>query len=141
MILDRLLDTNRLYDQGWLYLNTSEDLAVEIIYPEIGQRTTYADGSVWDRTMEAGSHTYTGDLFDFQEGLYIAEFDESKSQTTHDLTADKISFGRARGTVVFINERYVSEVRPSEDGRSRELVTVFSDYGYFSGRWYEDIKF
>lgn len=133
--------SNRIYDQGWMYLNASDDFAIEILYPEFHEWTTYPDGDVWDHTTEAGSHTYTSDPFDFQSGFYIDEFDEAKEQTTTDLTADQISFGRAKGTIVFINNKYVSEVKPSEDGRTRILVTTVNNSEYYSGRWIEDMPY
>lgn len=137
-ILEAIL-VNQLYDQGWLYLSTSDDFAVEILYPEFHNWITYSDGHVSDYTTEAGSYSFTYDPFN--SGLNISEHDEKKCTVTTDLTPDQISFGRAKGTIVFINSKYVSEVARSEDGHSSVLNTAFSEEGYFRGYWYDDIQY
>ena len=137
----RAIVTNRLYDQGWVYLKSSDDLALEILYPQFQAHTVYEDGHTWNRTTEAGSHTFTWCPFDFAAGLWIDSY-STDSMGTHDLTADQLSFGRAKGTIVFINSEYVSEIRPSEDGYSRVLITAFTeDQEYYSGSWYHGINY
>lgn len=132
---------NSLYDQGWLYLSSSDDLAIEILYPAYTRYFEYQDGSSWTDPMEEGSYTYAWCPYAFDEGMRLFAYNED-SRATHDLTEDEISFGRARGTVVFINSKYVSEVRPSEDGYSRVLITDFTgNEEYYSGSWYSDLNY
>lgn len=133
--------TNRLYDQGWLYLSTSDDFAVEILYPEYQTHYVFNDGYPWDSTIEAGSYTVSWDPFDLYSGYCISGYDTADSTVTTNLTAEQLSLGRARGSIVYINSKYVSEVVPSENGLSRTLITPFDDFGYISGGWYDEILY
>ena len=133
--------TNRLYDQGWLYLSSSDDLAVEILYPEYQIHYAYKDGFTWDSTTEAGGYTVSWCPFDIWCGFSITGYDTADMTATTDLTVEQLSLGRARGSIVYINSKYVSGVAPSADGANRTLITSFDDSAYLSGGWYDDILY
>ena len=138
----RAILTNELYDQGWLYLETSNDFAIEVCYPQFSGYITYEDGRISNFDWDEGSFTLiAGYPFNFDEGLYVASY-KTGSKITHDLTIDELSFGRTRGTIVFINSNYVSEVKLCEDGYSRVLTTDFSgEQEIYSGYWYNGINY
>lgn len=132
---------NMIYDQGWLYLSSSDDFAIEVLYPEHHSIYSSQDGTSWDRTVEAGSYTVAVYPYDFDSGLRLGVYDND-STVTHDLNVDEMSFGRARGTIVYINSKYVSQVKQNEGGHMRALITDFTgDREIISGQWREGFNY
>lgn len=130
---------NRLYEQGWLYLSNDESLAIEVAYPEHHGETHHEFNGTEYWTKEAGSITLTGCPFTGATGQilwYIPDF-----TFVADLSVDQLSFGRAKGTITFINQKYVKEVKPDVDSQHRVLITAFTDFEYYSGVWYDDFKY
>ena len=131
--------TNRLYEQGWLYLNNDESFAIEVVYPEFHTETHHEINGTTYGTHEAGTLTLTGCPFTGASGQilwYIPDF-----TFVADLSVDQLSFGRAKGTITFINQKYVKEVKSDVDGQLRVLITEFSDLEYYSGAWYDDFQY
>lgn len=135
----RVLLTNRLYEQGWLYFNNDESFAIEVLYPEFHTETHHEINGTEYGTHEAGVLTLTGCPFTGASGKilwYIPDF-----TFVADLSVDQLSFGRAKGTITFINQKYVKEVKSDVDGQLRVLITEFSDLEYYSGTWYDDFQY
>lgn len=131
--------TNQLYEQGWLYLSNDESLAIEIAYPEHHGETHHEFNGTEYWTKEAGSITLTGCPFTGATGQivwYIPGF-----TFVDDLSVDQLSFGRAKGTITYINQKYVKEVKADADSQSRVLITDFSVDEYFSGAWFDDFQY
>ena len=126
---------NAVYDDGWLYFSSSRDTAIEVLYPEYTLTHFYGEDSSFD-TIPAGSTTLT------ESHPYISyfpmELDQSwgdNSSVISDLTVDDLSFGRAKGTITFINSEYVIEVICNRDEYSRSLITEFGEIS--TGFWNE----
>lgn len=131
--------TNQLYEQGWLYLSNDESLAIEVAYPEHHGETHHEFNGTEYWTKEAGSITLTGCPFTGATGQivwYIPGY-----TFVDDLSVEQISFGRAKGTITYINQKYVKEVKVDADSQSRVLITDFSVDEYFSGAWFNDFQY
>lgn len=125
---------NAVYDDGWLYFSSSSDTAIEVLYPEYTLTHFYGEDSSVD-TIPAGSTTLT------ESNPYISYFPMELDQTwggssvIADLTVDDLSFGRAKGTITFINSEYVIEVICNRYEYSRSLITEFGEI--YTGFWNE----
>lgn len=131
--------TNRLYEQGWLYLNNDESLAIEVFYPEFHTESYHEINGTTYGTVEAGNITLTGCPFTGTSGQiiwYIPDF-----TIVADLSVEQLSFGRAKGTITFINQKHIKEVSVDKDSQSRVLITDFSNSEFYSGRWYDDFRY
>ena len=120
-------------------MKNDESLAIEVLYPEFCTETHHEVNGTTYGTHEAGTLTLTGCPFTGTSGQilwYIPDF-----TFVADLSVDQLSFGRAKGTITFINQKYVKEVKPDVDGQHRVLITEFSDLEYYSGKWYDDFQY
>lgn len=107
---------NLLYEQGWTYIGTSQDILLEVLYPEY---TVYSesDGSTYETENYAGSFTVSFNPFEIGSGIDLKYSDPLYPYAyTTDLTPDSFSFGRAKGHIYFLNSKYVKDVHKSENG-------------------------
>ncbi len=133
-----LLARNNVYEDGWLYLCSSSDLTIEVLYPEYTLTYTYTD-STSTETYPAGATTST------ESNPYVCYFPmeldryfENYTITT-DLSLEELSFGRAKGQIIFINSKFVEEVVCDKYEYRRSLKTVFSEGLYNTGFWNESM--
>ena len=114
---------NLLYEDGWMYFGESRDFLLEVLYPDYTQVFYYPDGTSYTYEYSSGScnisyapftHIGAKDLPNF--GQQTKEFSSES-----DLSTDSFTFGRAKGSLYFVNSKYVKDVRKSEDN-SRVLV-------------------
>lgn len=113
---ERVCLKNLLYEQGWTYIGTSQDILLEVLYPEY---TVYSesDGSTYETENSAGSFTVSFNPFEAGGGIDLKYSDPLYPYTyTTDLTPDSFSFGRAKGHIYFLNSKYVKDVHKSENG-------------------------
>ena len=141
-IYGRVLIRSKLYSEGWYYLNR-QNMAIEVLYPKFTSTDYNMDGTVQTRTIDAYAET----MPDFDEPFThdvgtVYHIDQNNgTKWVADISADQLTFGRAKGKLYFINEKYVTAVKPSDDQHFRELFTVFSEYPYQYGPWIEDIQY
>lgn len=123
---------NLLYEQGWTYIGTSQDILLEVLYPEY---TVYSesDGSTYEGKNDAGSFTVSFNPFEAGGGMDLKYSDPLYPYAyTTDLTPDSFSIGRAKGHIYFLNSKYVKDVRKNEYG-SRILDLDITDSTSFLG--------
>ena len=97
---------SKLYDQGWYNYQGDGEIAVELLIPEYTQKWK-SGGYTGKEKKESSAGTANG--FGYPVA-YIDYYDEKNDySTTSDLTADQISFGRAKGKLYFINKDYVKQ--------------------------------
>ncbi len=127
----RLTLENLLYDDGWMYLATSEDFALEILWPEFTVTHSYADGhSPTSELREAGSDSLMGNPFNHNYSALHIAWGSPDFTVESDLTMDAFSFGRARGKIYFINSDYVIEPVQNPDTHQRELLLDVENYPF-----------
>lgn len=141
-ILGRVLIRSKLYSEGWYYLNR-QDMAIEVLYPKFTSTDYNMDGTVQTRTIDAYTETMPNfdEPFTHDVGTVYHIDQNNGTKWVADISADQLTFGRAKGKLYFINEKYVTAVKPSDDQHFRELFTVFSEYPYQYGPWIEDIQY
>jgi len=104
---------NKLYEQGWMFLDKKDDYAIEVLYPAYTVTVDYKNGNTEIINHEEGSYTvdwYTPYTCYWQTRDYLDSY-STDSTATSSLTLDQLSFGRARGTFIFINSDYVVAVQ------------------------------
>ena len=129
---ERVCLKNLLYEQGWTYIGTSQDILLEVLYPEF---TVYSesDGSTYETENDAGSFTVSFNPFEFVGGIDMKYSDPLYQYAyTTDLTPDSFSFGRAKGHIYFLNSKYVKDVHKDENG-FRVLDLDITDSTHFLG--------
>ena len=141
-IFGRVLIRSKLYSEGWYYLNR-QDMAIEVLYPKFTSTDYNTDGTVQTRTIDAYTETMPNfdEPFTHDVGTVYHIDQNNGTKWVADISADQLTFGRAKGKLYFINEKYVTAVKPSDDQHFRELFTVFSEYPYQYGPWIEDIQY
>ena len=141
-VYGRVMIRSKLYDEGWYFL-VRQDMAIEVVYPTYTVTDYDADGTA--RVWTSDAHTEVMPDFDepFTHDVGTVYHMDEKDGTkwVADVSVDQLTFGRAKGTLWFINGKYVTAVAPSDDGLFRELFTVFSEYPYQYGPWDEDIRY
>lgn len=111
---------NNLYEDGWYYIGTSADFAIEICYPEYTETFAYNDGGVHTKTIEAGAYTLTRDPFLSHEVPLNFAWTTTNGTIETTLAPEDLSIGRAKGYIYYVNAAYVEEVFENEHGQ-REL--------------------
>lgn len=141
-IFGRVLIRSKLYSEGWYYLNR-QDMAIEVLYPKFTSTDYNTDGTVQTRTIDAYTETMPNfdEPFTHDVGTVYHIDQNNGTKWVADISADQLTFGRAKGKLYFINEKYVTAVKPSDDQHFRELFTVFNEYPYQYGPWIEDIQY
>ena len=114
---------NLLFDSGWYFIGTSDDFLLEVLYPGYTETYTYSDGGSGSGEFEAGSRNLSSTPFSakYNSIIDLRYQDASDGYTSvSNLTTDSFSFGRGKGHVYFINEKYVKDVRKEESENSSE---------------------
>lgn len=126
-----ILIKNKLADEGWLYLDSSDDVAIEIFAPE------YSVEGVEHAQIET---TASGCIYDSVYKLYY--WLSAEGEPSCDLDISEVSFGRAKGRIFFVNKEYVVNMCPDFNGGTRLLdVEIFGETIQFrAGPWLADIQ-
>ena len=131
----RVILTSPVYEQGLVYFECSDDLAVEVIVPA----HRYAYTSSWGGTRyyeeEAESFTVNYGLYSYYGHSIGYKWETSES--VPELDASQLTFGRVQGSVVFINSKYVDEIL-EKDG-TRYLVVGGQEY--YMGSFHEGFDY
>ena len=118
-VYDEVILKNLLYEDGWMYFGVSDDFQIEVLYPDYTEVFYDPDGSKHTQECSSGSHTVFGCPFEHSSTKHLPDLGvktkEFSSET--DLTTDSFTFGRARGSLYFINKKYVKDVRKDKDDR------------------------
>ena len=137
-VYDEIILKNLLYEDGWMYFGVSRDFQIEVLYPDYTEVYYTPDGSKHTQEYSSGSHTVFGCPFEHSSTKHLpdlgANTKEFSSET--DLTTDSFTFGRARGSIYFINNKYVKDVRKDKDdwryivldNSQKYSSLVFGDY-------------
>ena len=136
-----ILLQNKLYDEGWLYLGTVGDFAIEVLIPEY--TVTYTNSSGYSSTS---THEATNDTISynpFSSGIhYLYGFGEDYKETS-DLSADDLAFGRAKGIIVFVRSEYVT-VQKDEQGTDQRVLArenAECPMSQYVGDWLDDVNY
>ena len=129
-----------VFDDGLVFLDGSDDLAIELLIPE--HKYQYKSGSrKWrDRTEEADEYVIKRTPYGSYGGSLGNKYVESEYETVHEITADQITFGRVVGKIIFIKAEYVQTIRKDDNGISRLLI-LKDGTEIHAGTWKEDLKF
>ena len=130
---------SKVYDDGLIYFEDSDDLAVELLMEE--HPYTYIKGN------RVRKYTDEADKYVIQHGPYgTSAFSLGNKQAedgyeyVHDITAEQISFGRVAGSITFIRAEYVQDVYKDPDSSSRRILLTNGEELY-AGTWKEDVVF
>nr|MBQ8245039.1 hypothetical protein [Oscillospiraceae bacterium] len=129
-----------VYDDGLLFMDGSDDLAIELLIPEHAYQ--YKSGSrKWrTRTEEADEQVIKRTPYGSYGGSLGGKYVESEYETIHEITADQITFGRVMGKITFIKAEYVETVKKDDNGISRLLI-LKDGTEIHAGTWKEDLKY
>ena len=132
---------SKVYDDGLVYLECSDDLAIEMLIPEHKYKYTSNNGKRW-RTYdkEADAPVIKYGPYGSWGGSLGNKSVENEYEAIHEITADQISFGRVIGKITYIKAEYVKEIKQDENGTSRLLVLTNGEEVH-SGTWKEDLMF
>lgn len=131
---------SKVYDDGLLYMEASDDLAIELLIPE--HKYQYKSGSRnWrTRTEEADEYVVKNTPYGSYGGSLGSKYVENEYEQIHEITADQISFGRVTGSITFIKAEYVDTVKEDENGYSRLLI-LNDGTEIHAGSWKEDLTY
>ena len=140
-----ILLKNKLYDQGWMFLDKKNDYAIEILYPEYNINVQNTNGSSELSHYEAGSFTvdwYTP--YTWHNPYYLDSYGTDYVATS-DMDLEQVTFGRARGTFIFINSDYVVEVKKHDQDCTNNRILVININGQTlraqSSEWADGIDY
>lgn len=132
--------TSTVRDQGLLYLDGSDDLAIELLIPE-HPRKYQSKGRAWrTRTDDADTQVIKRNPYGTYGGSLGSKNVENEYEDVHDITAEQISFGRVTGKITFIRSEYVQEVKKNENSISRTLVLTNGEE-MTAGTWREGLDY
>lgn len=130
---------SNVYDDGLLFLEGSDDLAIELLIPE--HEYKYRSGDRWRTyTEEADAYVVKRTPYGSRSNSLGNKNAERDYENVHEISADDITFGRVTGKITFIKAEYVKEVKQDENGTSRLLV-LFNDEEIHSGQWREGLNY
>lgn len=126
---------SRAYQDGWCCYNGT-DVAIEVLFPEHQVTHTFKGGSDAQRTEAAYTATTT---FNVPFAQIVDEIGSvySRGEYTSDLTAEQLSFGRAKGTLYYINLDYVKEFTYLD--KNNRGITLIDGSGLSYSAWDEDL--
>lgn len=131
---------SKVYDDGLLYADASDDLAIEILIPE----HTYqyqSKGRAWRKqTDEADTYVFKHTPYGSSSSSLGYKNVKSEYEAVHDIAADQISFGRVTGKIVFIRSEYVEAVKKDENSNSRLLVLKNGE-DMHAGMWRKGLNY
>ena len=126
---------SKAYQDGWLCFN-GKDIAIEVLFPAQQITHAFTGGDDGHRTEDAHTTTMQFDI-PFAEVLEEIGSVSTRGSSASDLTAESLTFGRAKGTLYFINLDYVADT-PYVDNCNRAItLTDGSELPYAA--WNEDI--
>ena len=129
---------SKLIDDGWRFYSMSPDTAIEVLIPAYTETFTWGGGQSSNNRQEARTETAygIGNFVAQVGGVYT--YNGDTTETTSDLTADQLSFGRAKGKLFFVKQDLVQEeywqdrysrILKLNDGNNTELpVSGMKDY-------------
>ena len=129
---------SKLIDDGWRFYSMSPDTAIEVLIPAYTETFTWGGGQSSNNRQEARTETAygIGNFVAQVGGVYT--YNGDTTETTSDLTADQLSFGRAKGKLFFVKQDLVQEeywqdrysrILKLNDGNNTELyVSSTKDY-------------
>lgn len=131
---------SKVCDEGLLFIEGSDDLAIELLIPE----HTYqyqSRGRAWrTQTDKADEYVVKRNPYG-SSGASLGNKDvENEYEAIHDITAEQITFGRVTGKIIFIRSEYVKEVKKSDQYSSRVLV-LYNDEEMTAGNWKEGLNY
>lgn len=129
-----------VYDEGW-YCFSYSDIVIEVMFPEYTFTRTYPDGSAYEYTEEATTHSLGHDKFLWYYVHPLTQTTPDYTEST-DVTIDQFSIGRAKGKAYYINKEYVQEIITDTDSQwSRQIVlkdgTIIDGF-YDSDLWCDE---
>lgn len=130
----RVIVTSKVYDQGLLYFECSDDLAVEVNVPAHSYTYTSSWGT---RQYEEEAESFTVNFGLYSYYGHSVGYKWADSESIPDLDASDLSFGRVQGSVVFINSKYVDDVRV-KDGIH---YLVVGGQEYYIGTYHEGFDY
>lgn len=115
-VYTRVILQNLLYEEGWMYFGNSRDFQLEVLYPDYEEVFHYPDGYTYTNEYPAGSENIS--LYPFSS--YVVSLPVLSQQTKDgsaetNLSTDAFTFGRAKGTLYFINKKYVAGICKDEE--------------------------
>lgn len=128
-----------VYNDGLIYLENSNDLAVELLIPE-HPYTYNKNGRIRKYTDEADTYVIKHGPYGSSGYSLGYKRVEDAYEYVHKITADQISFGRVTGSITFIRAEYVQDVYKAEDSSSRRILLTNGEELY-SGTWKQGILF
>lgn len=134
-----VLDSKKRAD-GLIYLESSDDLAIELIIPEHTYRYQSKNRAWRDGVEEEDTYTIKNTPFGRYGGSLGSKDVKNEYEKIHDITADQISFGRVAGKIVFLREEYVSEVKKDDDSISR-IIVLKNGEEIHSSTWREGMDY
>lgn len=116
-VYNEVIMQNLLYEDGWMYFASSPDLLLEVLYPDYTQVTYYPDGTSYTCEYSSGSCNISYAPFSHVGAKYLPDFGQKTKDffSETDLSTDSFTFGRAKGSLYFVNSKYVKDVHKSED--------------------------
>ena len=125
-VYDEIILKNLLYEDGWMYFGVSDDFQIEVLYPDYTTVDVYPDGRSDTNEYASGSYTVFGCPFEHISTKHLPDLGAKTKEFSYeaDLSTDSFTFGRARGTLYFINSKYVADVRKGEND---SRILVFND--------------
>lgn len=132
--------SSKMYDQGLLYLDGSDDLAIELLIPEHPRRYQ-SNGRAWrSRTNDADTYVVKRNPYGTHGGSLGSKNLENEYEDVHEITADQITFGRVTGKITYIRSEYVQEVKQKDNSSSRVLV-LSSGEEMTAGTWRDGLDY
>jgi len=129
-----------VYENGLVYLESSDDLAIELLIPEHKYKYT-SNGRKWrTHTDDAEARVIKNRPYGTWGGSLGSKNVKNEYEAIHDITAEQISFGRVTGKITFIRAEYVKEIKQDENGSSRLLV-LHNGEEIHSGQWRDGMNY
>ena len=124
----RVVLQNLLYNDGWMYFDESDDFLLEVLYPEYTSTFYSNDGSIVTSTTSAGSYNISGLPFSYDNAFLLnTSWVRDDGAVETDISLESLSFGRAKGTLYFINSKYIKDVNKGEHGDRILVLDINED--------------
>lgn len=131
---------SKVVEDGLLYLDGSDDLAIELLIPEHPYKYQ-SRGRAWRNQIdEADEYVVKHTPYGSSGATLGYKNVENEYEAIHDITAEQITFGRVTGKITFIREEYVMEVKKSENYSTRVLV-LYNGEEMNAGQWKEGLSY
>ncbi len=149
-VYDEIILKNLLYEDGWMYFGVSEDFQIEVLYPDYTEVFYDPDGSKHTQEYSSGSYTVFGCPFSHYSTKHLPDLGAKTKEfsSESDLSTGSFTFGRAKGALYFINNKYVADVRKDEndcryivlDNSQKYCALVLGGYDkMYTDQWLEGL--